>query len=87
MGQVIFPYLTKVNLTSTPLLMTKAAVWTKAQSLVLFWDGTGQTYEQTDFFSENILMEKSFWIYTKLIIERLILGIKNKKDNQIIFKL
>ena len=25
----------KVNLTSTPLFMTKAAVWTKAQSLVL----------------------------------------------------
>ena len=36
MGQVVFPYLTKLILTSTPLLMTKAAVWTKAQSLVLF---------------------------------------------------
>ena len=43
------------------------------------WDETGQTYEQTDFFSENILMEKSFWIYTKLIIERLILGFKYEK--------
>ena len=32
---IISPYLTKLNLTSTPLLMTKAAVWTKAQSLVL----------------------------------------------------
>ena len=47
--------------------------------MYIFLDGTGQTYEQTDFFSENILMEKSFWIYTKLIMERLILGIKDEK--------
>ena len=31
-------------------------------------DGTGQTYEQAVFFSENIMMEKSIWIYKKLIM-------------------
>ena len=44
------------------------------------WDETGQTYEQTDFFSKNILMEKSFWIFKKLIMERLILGIKYEQE-------
>ena len=65
--------------TQVSFTILSTAVVAALLCMYIFLDGTGQTYEQTDFFSENIHMEKSFWIYTELIMERLILGIKYEK--------